>query len=221
MGAGHKDRPKLLIEFDAIFDRKIGFLRYCIEHYPRLLNPFFITYNESLKKAEEIRKLRYEDKDFLDNIFADSKKDMGKKIYEETIQSDEFAFYDMSPLVPSMSKLISFFASDTAKSAGADDLCHLLARNEKEFAVLKTKFPRTFIVDQSGKEIFETDNYARIIISEPGHVRRYKTSFTLMAVIAFPENYEVIDGKKAITDVKAMIDTHCTNQFELIDPITY
>lgn len=216
MGSGHKDKPKLLIEFDAIVDLKLGFYYYCKKYNPNIVDKSILDL-----PLNELREKHFKDKEFFNNMLAVKEPKVVREAYEDVMSNHLSEIYSLSPIVPSIEKLITVLSSDMAKNAGAGGLCELLARNSEELAILKSRFPKTPIIDRSGKEIFETDDYARIIISEPSHIERYKCKFTLMAVLSYAENVEVIDGKKAIADMKAMSNLHVTNAFELIDPVVY
>lgn len=216
MGSGHKDKPKLLIEFDAVVDLKLGFYYYCKKYNPAVLDKSIL--NLSLA---ELRDRHFKDKEFFNGMLTVKDPKLVREAFEDAMSNHLSEIYSLSPIVPSIERLIGVLSSDMAKNAGAGGLCELLARNSEELAILKSRFPKTSVIDESGKEVFETDEYARIIISEPSHINRFKCKFTLMAVLSYAENVEVIDGKKAIADVKAMSNLHFTNTFELIDPVVY
>lgn len=215
MGAGHKEKPRLLVESESISDLKIGFYYLLNELDRKMMNSDLLDLD-----LERLRRLRFIDKNFIYTIF---RQDVSKQTVDEVYSNLYNDYYDrlfmLSPPVPALEPLLSVCNAKSGKNAAMHDICHILYSNDVERLILQSKYPELTKIHSPRTEVFKTDSYARIIIPDPKHIYKYNTSFTLFAVIAFPENIEYTEsGYKAIVDPDALLALGATNHFELIDP---
>ena len=207
---------KMLIEFDAALEMEIGFANYAyiLTNDPSTGNIFNISF--LCKGLNALRHARYNDPDFLCRIFKDDVSyETARGIYEDTLKTDFEGIAKVAPNVLITERLINIFQHVGTKNIAR---CDLLASKPEEIAVLKKHYPRSTVIDGSGKAKIDFNQYARIIIADGNNAAKYTSAqFKHIALLSYPRNFEVINGIKIVNKTALTILGH-TNQIELISP---
>lgn len=207
---------KMLIEFDAAIDMEIGFANYAyiLTNDPSTGNIFNISFLR--KGLNALRHARYNDPDFLCRIFKDDVSyETARGIYEDTLKTDFEGIAKVAPNVLITERLINIFQHVGTKNIAR---CDILASKPEEIAVLKKHYPRSTVIDGSGKAKIDFNQYARIIIADGNNAAKYASAqFKHIALLSYPRNFEVINGIKIVNKTALTILGH-TNQIELISP---
>lgn len=207
---------KMLIEFDAAIDMEIGFANYVYTLTNDPSNGSIFNISFLRKDLNTLRHERYNDPDFLCKIFRDNiSYETARSIYEDTLKTDFEGVAILAPNVLITERLINIFHRVGTKNIAR---CDLLASKPEEIAVLKKHYPRSTVIDGSGKAKIDFNQYARIIIADGNNAAKYASAqFKHIALLSYPRNFEVINGVKIVNKNALAILGH-TNQIELISP---
>lgn len=210
----------ILIDIEAYLDMQVGWaLQIRQELIEGKLDCKDFNYEYLInKEPPEIMQERNTNPDFLNTVLLGVSHEKAFVMYREMIEDpeDREEIIRLSPVVRSTDKIINIFSSPTGRQMGN---AVVLVRNPGDGATLKFAHPKLPIVEEYETEKINFKRYARLIISDIDDVFRFpQIMYTHIAVLDYPRNFEVIDGKKVFKRYP-ILNFGATNEFEIIKPV--